>query len=284
MKVIHAINNFGGGGSEKVAIELAINHASRGHQCRVVSILRSDSTDEIVNDHKSRLAAAGVAFHELGTASRRFSILLAPPFLAALSGRWKPDIVHSHTDVPDLTVSLACRIRKFRVARTIHSTSLWPTHFSMGKVAESGINDDLVISVSADAEEAYEKLRQGYGLSVSRNRLRIPNGVAVAPPMMGMDRSFLATEFGADPHKVQFCFAGRFDPQKRVRHSLRCSFRTFRRGPKETRGSGIRIGRIGEQLSSARRERDAAGFFPSAVSQDFSNISGIRRRAYSLSV
>jgi glycosyltransferase involved in cell wall biosynthesis len=216
MKVMHAICKLGlgGGGSEEIAIGLALNHASRGHQCCVVAMTRSDSADDVANDYKSRLAAAGVAVHELGAASRKFSMLLAPPFLIRLVGRWKPDIVHSHTDIPDLCVALARRIRKFPVARTIHSTSLWPTHSVIGRVAESAFDDDLVISVSADAEEAYVKFRQGYGLSVSRYQLRIPNGVEVPTPTVVADRSFLAREFGADPQKVQFCFAGRFEPAK----------------------------------------------------------------------
>ena len=67
-------------------------------------------------------------------------MFFAPPLLSRLIRRWKPDIVHSHTDIPDLCVALARRIRKFPVARTIHNTSLWPTHYFIGRVAESAFD------------------------------------------------------------------------------------------------------------------------------------------------
>lgn len=214
MRIMHVISAFQLGGAEEIAVNLAIGLVARGHEGFVAAVSRPRFKDEIGTDQKDRLARAGIEFVELGTRSARFNLLFAPWRVLSMVRRWKPDIVHSHTDIPDAMVSLAHRLGQFTVARTIHNSVLWPTHVGMGRIVESAFRDDLVASVSNDARAAYEELRRKYSLPVSTRQLVIRNGVACGNDEQRLDRAYLGAALSANVNKMQFCFAGRYDRQK----------------------------------------------------------------------
>ena len=211
---MHVITAFHLGGAEEVAVNLAIGLAARGHEGLVAAVSRPRFKDEIGADQKDRLSRAGIEFVELGTHSARFNVLYTPWRVLSMVRHWKPDIVHSHTDIPDTMVSLAHRLGQFTVARTIHNSVLWPTHVVMGRIVESAFWDDLVVSVSSDARVAYEELRRKFSLPVSTRQLVIRNGVACGNDEQRLDRAYLGTALSANVNKMQFCFAGRYDRQK----------------------------------------------------------------------
>jgi len=214
MRILHVISAFQLGGAEEIAIGLAEGLSARGHESFVAAVGRARFKDDIGARQTDQLAEAGIPFATLGGKSSRLNVLHVPFKLANLVRKWKPDIVHSHTDMPDLMVSLALRIIRFRVARTIHNSELWPAHKLMGRLSESAFEDDMVVSVSADAQSAYEALRGRYQLPVSSCHSVIKNAVRVRLNDEPPDKSRLAELFGAAEDKVQFCFAGRFNYQK----------------------------------------------------------------------
>lgn len=182
MQVLHVISALQLGGAEKVAIDLAIQHVRSGGKCSVAAIRRPSSPeDPLALHYYDVLTQAGIEFFELGRRNSRKELMSLPLKLSGLIQRLKPDLVHSHTDIPDFVVSGARRIRRFEVARTIHNTSLWPTHWWAGFIAEQGFRDDLIVSVSDDALKAYRNLRNRYHLRASTHLNVIRNGVHVRP-------------------------------------------------------------------------------------------------------
>lgn len=214
MQIVQVITRFGIGGAEEVAVNLAVGLARRGHAAGVATVFTPPRPDPVALDQRRRLGEAGVAIIELGGADRRRSALTAPLRLAARLRSQPPDLLHAHTDIPDFVVSLAGRAIPCRLARTIHNTVLWPTHRLLGSVAESGFHDDLVIPVSRGAADAYRALRRRCGLPESTRLAAIPVGIPELPVAARLDRAGLIAEYGADPTRVQFGFAGRFTEQK----------------------------------------------------------------------
>lgn len=214
MRIMQVITAFWVGGAEEVAVSLAVGLRQRGHDSCVVAVKTPKIANRVGDDQKKRLSGASVEFLEIGGPHVRLSSLIAPFRLASFCRAWNPDIVHSHTDIPDFILSLAGRVTDITPARTIHNTTLWPTHRLMGWVCESNFRDDLIVHISDGARDAYKKLRQGYGLPESRIQVKIPNGIRKISEKECFDRPALVGEFGADAEKILFCFAGRFMPQK----------------------------------------------------------------------
>ena len=214
MRILQVITAFHLGGAEESVVDLAAGLAGRGHDCCVVAVNRPAGRDALGEHQKGRLSEAGVAYVELGGPHTRLNALLGPFRLASLCRRWRPDIVHSHTDVPDFTVSLAGRISRLTLARTVHSTGLWPTRRLMGWICESGFQDDLVIFISPRVREAYRTMRRKFTLRESSRQLTIVTGISPVAESDRCDRGALVRDFGADAGKTQFCFAGRFSNEK----------------------------------------------------------------------
>lgn len=213
-KIVHVISDLQMGGAEEVAVQLATAHARTGAQCCVATVTSKSPNSNFSSSFRERLTSAGVQLCELGGKSTVASLSVAPVKLARLIWLWKPDLVHSHTDIPDLVVSIARRLLPFAVARTIHNVELWPTHFWIGLIAERRFKDDLVIAVSGDTLDAYKRLRVRYRLPCSTSLRLIRNATSLRDRTASADRTRLATEFSADTDKLLLCFAGRYEDQK----------------------------------------------------------------------
>jgi glycosyltransferase involved in cell wall biosynthesis len=213
MKIIQVIARFHLGGSEQVAVNLAHGLARRGHECWVVAITKAKEEDAVGEGLKRRLASADVRVVEFAGTNYRLAGFSGAVRLTGLCCSIRPDIVHSHTDRPDFAVSLAGRLTRMNLARTIHNTVLWESHWLPGRIAEAGFRDDLVVLISEGSRRAYGDLRQRYGLPESRNQTLIPNGI-LFDDADRLDRTDLVRDFGADPSRMQLCFAGRFTHQK----------------------------------------------------------------------
>jgi len=213
MRLLHVIYRFHLGGSEQVAVQLASGMAERGHDCCVVAITRGAAC-AVGEELKDRLAVSGASVAELGGGNFRRNLLSVPVQLAQLWRRWKPHIVHSHTDRPDLMVSLGMRLRPVKVARTIHNSMIWHSHYWTGRLSEAAFRDDLVVTISKASQDAYLALRNRYRMAPSSNLIRIPNGTPPPHTLTGVERASILSELGADPTKMRFCFAGRFTRQK----------------------------------------------------------------------
>ena len=212
-KIFHIIASVQLGGAEIVAIELA-NH------CAGVDGKRHDSTiielyptkNEYSRAKKEELSKKGIRTITLRDGSKRQSLVLSPIKLARLIKRENPDIIHSHTDLPDFALAGALRIFKLfnenprKIVRTIHNTQLWRTHSRLGKYAESAFADDWIIGVSKSTIDAYKKLRDENSLAHSKNIKVIYNGCQVPKPAKH------PFEIASD--KINIAFCGRFEDYK----------------------------------------------------------------------
>lgn len=217
MRVIQLISAFHLGGAETAAVHLSIGLAARGHSVTVASVRRPSVMDAVGDGIKVRLSEAGVQVREFAVGNRVIDALMCPIRLASLSQTWHADLIHTHTDVPDLTASIASRLAtNLKIARTIHNTELWSTHYRLGRFTESGLRDDMVIYTNADTHDAYLSLRRRYSLVPSPMQTLIKYGFPVTETDPHYDRSYLVQRYGADPTRLQFIFAGRLTHQKGV--------------------------------------------------------------------
>ena len=214
MKIIHIISHFDIGGAEQVAVNIAIGFAKKGHECCVLAVRKPSSESSIGKELKARLQRHNVKYLEFGGSNIRMNILYCPFKLRYFLWKWQPDIIHSHVDFPDLIVSLATRLSKFKIVRTIHSCFLWGAYPWVGWVSESGLRDDLIVSVSDGASDAYDRLRAKYRLPASTHRVKIHNSIAFNGRASSFDHSDLVEQIRAEKGKHLFCFAGRFTHQK----------------------------------------------------------------------
>lgn len=191
-----------------------------------VSIARSESKDfeyhvvELYRGHSAytpvfieELKRAGIKYHRgfvpeihFHYAFERLAAVLFPLRFLPLFLRHRPDVVHCHTEMPELAVSLFFSLfprllRRCKVVRTIHNTQLWTGLKHTGLHVEAFmIKRKANIAISEAVRDNYLKI---YGSEAPI----IYNGVAETPqePFNGLSED-----------RMNILFAGRLEPQKGV--------------------------------------------------------------------
>ncbi|NLZ73422.1 MAG: glycosyltransferase family 4 protein, partial [Bacteroidales bacterium] len=203
------------GGSENVAFQLA-EYCKKNNpgNFRFTVIELYKTRNKYAEDKKKGLADKKIHALTLFKGSKRLSLIFAPIKLAYILWKNKPDIVHSHTDLPDLVLASTMRIltlfniKKPAIARTIHSTQLWSTHPKLAKYTESAYHNDRVVSVSQGALKAHKDLRSVNNLTISSYQEVIYNGCRIPKR--------LAHPFSIDNDKINIAFCGRFEVYKGI--------------------------------------------------------------------
>ena len=214
MKIIHIISKLAAAGAESIAINLAIHQSSKA-EVYIITLGVGDEADvDVINWQRNLLNQYGVTLIELKGRSFRRDMLLLPYILSKKIRGLKPDIVHSHTDRPDIVVSLASRIAKFNIVRTIHNTKIWDTWWLPGYISETGLSDDLIVYISEDTKKTYKELRSKYYLGESKFQHLINNGVSVPYESQWVKRNNLRSIYGINVEKLQVAFFGRMSLQK----------------------------------------------------------------------
>jgi hypothetical protein len=111
---MHLITSIHLGGSEVVAFNLA-EQCKKQHPNEfefVVTELHS-SSDSYAQDKKKELAAKNIKTICLWKGSKRVSLIIAPFTLIYHIIKEKPQIIHSHTDLPDFVLATTIRILYF---------------------------------------------------------------------------------------------------------------------------------------------------------------------------
>lgn len=210
MKVFHFITHFDLGGAERVAANIAAS-PTPGIDYHVVEILRGRSsyTTKFIAELRSsgvrchRSLVPDVQFHFL---VERFAALLFPLRMLWLMLRWRPDVIHVHTETPDMCLhAFACLfprlLRGVRVVRTVHNTRLWTGLPWLARHVEPFFQRlHANVAISPSVAEAYAN-RFGVMPPI------VSNGVAEVE-----QTSYPALVSG----KRNILFAGRFDRQKGV--------------------------------------------------------------------
>jgi glycosyltransferase involved in cell wall biosynthesis len=215
IKIFQLINSIQLGGAEIVAFNLAEyckTNSTSGFEFTVVELHQTNEPYSI--EKKKELASKNIRIICLSNTSKRLSLVFGSFVLGYHLLKEKPDIVHSHTDLPDFVLSITLKIftflhiKKPKIVRTIHNTELWPTHSIIGKYTEAEFEDDIIVAVSDSALVSYNTLRYKNTLSASLNQQVIYNGCSIPQRK--------EHPFKIDNSKINIAFCGRFENQKGI--------------------------------------------------------------------
>ena len=217
MRIFHLITHFSLGGAERVAANIAESQ-THGMEYHVVEIMRGRTAytpkfiDELekagVRCHRSWMP--DVSFHFL---FERIAALLFPLRMLYIILRWRPDVIHTHTETPDLALYVFSRVfprmlRRVKIVRTIHNTRLWtglPRTAQWVEAFFKSHNANIAIS---------DSVRDSYADRFGEVPPIINNGVAEVEQKdyFNTQNSKLKTQNS----KLKILFAGRLEPQKGV--------------------------------------------------------------------
>ena len=217
MRIFHLITHFSLGGAERVAANIAESQ-THGMEYHVVEIMRGRTayTPKFIGElekagvrcHRSWMP--DVSFHFL---FERIAALLFPLRILYIMLRWRPDVIHTHTETPDLALYVFSRVfprmlRRVKIVRTIHNTRLWtglPRTAQWVEAFFKSRNANIAIS---------DSVRDSYAERFGEVAPIINNGVAEVEQndYFNAQRSTNKTQNS----KLKILFAGRLEPQKGV--------------------------------------------------------------------
>ena len=257
MRTFHLITHFSLGGAERVAANIAESQ-THGMEYHVVEIMRGRTayTPKFITEleqagvrcHRSWMP--DVSFHFL---FERIAALLFPLRMLYIMLRWRPDVIHTHTETPDLALYVFSRLfpfmlRRVKIVRTIHNTRLWTglprtaqwvETFFKSNNANIAISDSVRDSYAerfgevppiinngvAEVEQKdYFNTSTPQGVHLSQvhqqhlNTSTPPLGFCRLPEQEHLDTSggALVSSAPTTPQHLNILFAGRLEPQKGV--------------------------------------------------------------------
>ena len=236
MRTFHLITHFSLGGAERVAANIAESQ-THGMEYHVVEIMRgrtaytpkfiAELENAGVRCHRSWMP--DVSFHFL---FERIAALLFPLRMLYIMLRWRPDVIHTHTETPDLALYVFSRVfprmlRRVKIVRTIHNTRLWTglprtaqwvEAFFKSRNANIAISDSVRDSYAERFGEVAPIINNGVAeveqkdyFKTQRTKLKTQNSeFKIAGE--AENNSKLKTQNS----KFKILFAGRLEPQKGV--------------------------------------------------------------------
>ena len=227
MRTFHLITHFSLGGAERVAANIAESQ-THGMEYHVVEIMRGRTayTPKFIAEleqagvrcHRSWMP--DVSFHFL---FERIAALLFPLRMLYIMLRWRPDVIHTHTETPDLALYVFSRLfpfmlRRVKIVRTIHNTRLWtglPRTALWVEAFFKSNNANIAIS---------DSVRDSYAERFGEVPPIINNGVAEVEQkdyfntltQTNLNTSTPQHLNTSTPQHLNILFAGRLEPQKGV--------------------------------------------------------------------
>lgn len=203
------------GGSEIVAFNLAENcKLERSNEIEFIVVELYQTQNDYSKQKAKDIISKGIRIISLCKCPKRLSLVVAPFRLLRHLIIEKPQIIHSHTDLPDFALAVCLRFLSWlritppKIIRTIHSTQLWATHDKLGKFTEKAFKNDWIVGVSISSLTAYNELRLKNQLSASQHQCVIYNGCSI--PVRKEH------PFKIDKYKINIAFCGRFEDHKGI--------------------------------------------------------------------
>lgn len=154
--IFQIVTHFEMGGAERIAFNIAESQ-NPNFEYHIVEVAKGSSayTQEMIKE----LQAYGIDYHRSPVANNKKAILFFPFRLKKLMDKYKPKIIQTHTEIPDLSVFLFHKLfpwYHFKLVRTLHNTVLWKDWGRIGKVVERYIQKEKAnISNSLAVTKAY---------------------------------------------------------------------------------------------------------------------------------
>lgn len=205
MKVFHIITHFELGGAERVAINIA-KEKRTNIEYHIFEVVKGNS--EFTLFLKKEMENNGIIYHCSPFTNNKIAICLFWTWFIWYYLKLKPQIIHSHTEIPDLALWLFRKFAKLffwikpHYLRTIHNTELWNKWKHIGNIVESYYNKhNSNIAISKSTQEFYLKNYGGTLIPI------IYNGIE---EIAQKTFPFLKQE------KINILFAGRLEYQKGI--------------------------------------------------------------------
>jgi glycosyltransferase involved in cell wall biosynthesis len=158
MRVMHVITHLDMGGAENVALGL-IDRLRDRVDFSLFAVLRQSPLSKVGQDMADRLERWHVPFR-FGT-ERGFKsggVVFAARALARAVAEQRPDLIHVHTEIPELTLAVAGpisrRVRRTPLLRTVHNSELWIAWGGIGRWVTQRLAEGDAVAVSRNAANA----------------------------------------------------------------------------------------------------------------------------------
>ncbi|EIZ79022.1 group 1 glycosyl transferase [Novosphingobium sp. Rr 2-17] len=207
-RVLQVITKLDVGGAEVVA--LGIMSALHEHvDFAVATVIDPRNPSPVGRDMRARLAALRVPiFPGAKGHFKTGGVVRSALKLARAVARFKPEVVHLHTEMPELTWAVAGllsrQVRQVTVLRTVHNCELWIAWGGIGRWVTQRLAGSRTVAVSHAAANADAAIK-------TRTRRPLARVIYNGVPAPAIDKHESAVD-GVGPCRV--LFAGRFIEQK----------------------------------------------------------------------
>lgn len=205
LRVFHVISHLEVGGAERVALNIA-ESTNKDFEYHIVEVKKGSSAFSA--KMKTELEEHGIRFHSSPIVNRKLAILLFPFWFSCVYLKYRPNVIHSHTEIPDLSLWLFRKLSwmfwgiKARYVRTIHNTELWNDWKWIGGMVERFyLKHKCNVAISKAVRDTYEKSYGQHGIPLIYNGVKEMEQIAFPHLVKG---------------KVNVLFAGRLEPQKGI--------------------------------------------------------------------
>lgn len=201
-KVFHIITHFDLGGAEQVAINM-VKSKTQGIEYHLVEVIRgeSDFTQKMLDEfHKNH-----IKYHRSPINYNKLGIVFFPLWFLFLYVKYRPTVIHTHTEIPDLSIYLFHFLYPWHkiYIRTIHNTELWNNWKWIGKNVERFfIKHKSNVAISEAVKESYKKNYHATDVPLIYNGVEIKEQTIFPQLVTG---------------KKNILFAGRLEEQKGIK-------------------------------------------------------------------
>lgn len=210
-KVLQCVTHLALGGAERVALTLV--EALRNDFDFEIFAVRGIADGDIGQKLAEDVRKLGLPLHIGARIPMRFGgVITSGIGMARVMRRVKPDLVHLHTEIPEMGYAVMAaflpKTRRVPVVRTIHNTIFWEFWRRMGRWADQQLPRSFIAGVSPGATEAFIRLRkESGGTALPQSPVTIYNGV--------QEPKAIAKSPKKDQNEpIKIVFGGRFEDQK----------------------------------------------------------------------